>query len=350
MITGKDANTGANNPVDTESNSLRVVNYVWDTNTLAWIKQTAAAGSGGGGPVTIADGADVAQGTTTDLDTANTVVGRLKKLVTLLTGTIAVSGTFWQATQPVSGTVTANLGTIAGVSTEATLALVKAKTDNLDVLLSTRLKPADTLVGVTTVAVVTTITNALPAGTNRLGSVRPVDSADADLTAAKGTQTARFVGVTEAKDAGRVNIAWTIEVAGAATAEALATVTESRDGAATSTFTSKVVTSGKRLRITSMQMAVETLGSGTAPQRVYLRMRFNTAGAVTTASPIQTSWECANNPAVVKTGTSIDCNFPDGIEFLGDGTKQIGFTLTFPDWVTTTATVQTKITITAFEY
>lgn len=42
-----------------------------------------------------------------------------------------------------SGTVTANLGTIAGVSTEATLAAIKAKTDNLDVALSTRTKPAD---------------------------------------------------------------------------------------------------------------------------------------------------------------------------------------------------------------
>src|SRR5258708_25576001 len=31
-----------------------------------------------------------------------------------------------------------------GASTEATLALIKAKTDNLDVLLSTRTKPADT--------------------------------------------------------------------------------------------------------------------------------------------------------------------------------------------------------------
>lgn len=253
-------------------------------------------------------------------------------------------------TQTVGGTVTANLGTIAGVATEATLALVKAKTDNLDVALSTRLKPADTLAAVTTVAAVTAITNALPAGTNRLGSVRPVDSADADLTTAKGTQTSRFVGVQDAKDSGRVNIAWTVEVAGAATAEALATVTESRDGAATSTFTTKVVTNGKRLRITSVQMAVETLGTGTAPQRVYLRMRFNTAGAVTTGSPIQASWECANNPAVVKTASSFAAAFPDGIEYLGDGTKQIGFTLTFPDWVTTTATVQAKITITAFEY
>lgn len=65
---------------------------------------------------------------------------------------------------------------IAG-NLEATQLLVKAKTDNLDVALSTRLKPADTLAGVTTVTTVTTvaavtaITNALPAGTNVIGSV-----------------------------------------------------------------------------------------------------------------------------------------------------------------------------------
>ena len=36
------------------------------------------------GGVTIADGADVAQGTTTDASTANTVIGRLKKLLSVL--------------------------------------------------------------------------------------------------------------------------------------------------------------------------------------------------------------------------------------------------------------------------
>lgn len=57
-----------------------------------------------------------------------------------------------------------NLATIAAkdFATQTTLALIKAKTDNLDVLLSTRLKPADTLVGVTTVGTVTTITNTVP--------------------------------------------------------------------------------------------------------------------------------------------------------------------------------------------
>lgn len=63
--------------------------------------QTASSG-GGGGAVTIADGADVAQGATTDADSASTVVGLLKKIKALLTGTLSVSGTFWQATQPVS--------------------------------------------------------------------------------------------------------------------------------------------------------------------------------------------------------------------------------------------------------
>lgn len=44
-------------------------------------------------------------------------------------------------TQPVSA---ASLPLPAGASTEATLALIKAKTDNIDVLLSTRTKPGDT--------------------------------------------------------------------------------------------------------------------------------------------------------------------------------------------------------------
>lgn len=52
----------------------------------------------------------------------------------------AVTGTFFQATQPVSA---AALPLPSGASTEATLALIKAKTDNLDVALSTRTKPAD---------------------------------------------------------------------------------------------------------------------------------------------------------------------------------------------------------------
>lgn len=54
-------------------------------------------------------------------------------------GAVKVDGS--AATQPVSA---ASLPLPTGASTEATLALIKAKTDNLDVALSTRTKPADT--------------------------------------------------------------------------------------------------------------------------------------------------------------------------------------------------------------
>lgn len=70
--------------------------------------------------------------------------------------TTAVTGTFFQATQPVSAAALplpsgaalesgGNLATIAGkdFATQTTLALIKAKTDNIDVALSTRTKPAD---------------------------------------------------------------------------------------------------------------------------------------------------------------------------------------------------------------
>lgn len=41
--------------------------------------------------------------------------------------TIAVTGTFWQATQPVSGTITANLGTLNGAALDASVTAMSAK-------------------------------------------------------------------------------------------------------------------------------------------------------------------------------------------------------------------------------
>ena len=72
----------------------------------------------------------------------------------LTDGTAFYKPTTPSDTQPVSAV---SLPLAAGASTEATLALIKTKTDNLDVLLSTRLKPADTLTAVTTVSTVTNL-------------------------------------------------------------------------------------------------------------------------------------------------------------------------------------------------
>jgi hypothetical protein len=352
------------------------------------VTNAAPAAGDYGAVVRLGDGHSVVEGATADAavvsDVAGTLSGKLRGLIkwafermpaSLGQKTMAaslpvvvasdqsavpVSGpltdTQLRATAvPVSGTVTAS-GPLTDTQLRATpvpvsgtVAVTSAGLTNIDVALSTRLKPADTLAGVTTVAAVTAITNALPAGTNRVGSVRLVDSADADLTSVKGTQAARAVGVQDLKDAGRVNIAWTAEFAPAATAEALLTVTESRDGAATTTFTTKVVTSGKRLRITGISIVVENT-LGTNPKRAKLRLRFNTAGAVTTASPLQGTWAASVSTAANTLGMPAIEEFTDGMEFLGDGTKQIGFTLEFPDWVSAAQTGKIYMTCTAFEY
>lgn len=96
-------------------------------------------GLGGGGATTIVDGGDVAQGATTDLASASTVVGILKNIKAALAGTLTV-------------------GLPAGASTEATLALIKAKTDNIDVALSTRTKPADAQHAIIDSGTLTTLT------------------------------------------------------------------------------------------------------------------------------------------------------------------------------------------------
>lgn len=88
-----------------------------------------------------------------------------------------VSGTFFQATQPVSA---ASLPLPTGAATSALQTTGNTSLANLDVALSTRLKPGDTLTGVTTVATVTAvtaITNALPAGANTIGGVKIVPDA-----------------------------------------------------------------------------------------------------------------------------------------------------------------------------
>ena len=54
-----------------------------------------------------ADGHSATLGALADSSSASTVIGLLKNIKAALAGSVAVTGTFWQATQPVSGTVTA---------------------------------------------------------------------------------------------------------------------------------------------------------------------------------------------------------------------------------------------------
>lgn len=122
-----------------------------------------------------------------------------------VTGSVAVTGTFWQATQPVSnaGTFAVQVTSIAagdnniGNVDVVTLPALPAGTNNIgdvDVLTLPALPTGSNVIGavtqsgtwnVGTVTTLTGITNALPAGTNAIGKLAAnsgVDIGDVDVT------------------------------------------------------------------------------------------------------------------------------------------------------------------------
>lgn len=280
-----------------------------------------------------------AKGSTTAADVTSVSIDAntqaLHTNVTNFPASQAVTGTFWQATQPVS--LATNTPVIATGSN-----VIGALTANQSVN-QTQINGVAVLAG---------------NGVTGTGSMRVTIASDQTAfsvnatgpTLTKGTQGATGHSVQDLKDAGRSCLAMTAEFAFAQTAETLLTMTLSTDGAATTTFSSRVITSGKKFRIQSVHIEVETLGSGTAPQRAYLRLRRNNAGATVAGSPLQAVWCCVNNTAIVKSAAFMDYEYPDGMEMNGDGTATFGFTLETPDWVTTTGTGRAKITVIGYEY
>jgi hypothetical protein len=214
-----------------------------------------------------------------------------------------------------------------------------------------------TVTTVTTVAAVTAITNALPAGTNAIGKLAAnsgVDIGDVDVTSITpptltlGTQGATGFSVQELKDAGRTHVHYyaVAAAAGTTTTETAITLTKASGTGATSSAASFVITNGKRFRITSITFA--TRGHATATiQSTTFSLRINTAGAVTTSStPIVLSARCAT-PAVASEWDRFIVPIPDGFEIVGNGTIQFGvtaaatYTTNAPTW---------DVLITGFEY
>lgn len=112
--------------VKSDQGRISTTNYVWDTGSLAWVKMTQPIGGGGGGAVTVADGANVVEGTTTDAAVTTDVVGTLSAK---LRGLVKILGSVWDSangrlkvdgsavTQPVSGSLGRTWALTAGVDT-----------------------------------------------------------------------------------------------------------------------------------------------------------------------------------------------------------------------------------------
>lgn len=358
--------------------------YVWDPNTLSWVpwNGTVTGGGGGGGAVTIADGADVAQGSTTDADTASTVVGLLKKIKTLLSaaltvsvnnfpGSQAVTGTFWQATQPVSiasmpaTPATDNGGSLTVDAPVGTPVFVRLSDGSSAIAtLPVSLASLPTLpAGTNNIGDVDVLTlPALPAGTNNIGDVDVLtlpaipagnnNIGDVDIASfpaiTKGTQGTTGVSTQNLKDSGRthINLFATGAAAGATGVETAITLTKSSGTSATSPGTSFAITNGKKFRITSITFATRGHATATAQETTF-KLRINTGGAVsTTSTPIVLQARSAT-PATASAWDRISIPIPDGFEIDGTATLQIGvtaaavFTTNAPTW---------DVLITGFEY
>ena len=214
----------------------------------------------------------------------------------------------------------------AGATTESTLALVKAKTDNLDVALSTRTKPSDVqqIRPLTSSDVVTAQQGTPPWSTvfsvpqhviNDAGSavIGHVITDAGSITAV--TQTTTPWVTRETKDISRTAVTFFIDNIGGSASEVLATMGITKGVAAQTPATSYTVTAGKTLRLTSI--CFTTRSATNAQQISQLRIR-TAASAINAASPIILNFFGEAPATLTQTQTM---NLFDGYEI--DGGTQI---------------------------
>jgi len=194
-----------------------------------------------------------------------------------------VSGTFFQATQPVSGTVTADLA--AGTNVIGHVIADSGSTTAVTAL------------------------PAIPAGTNLIGHV------DVDVitppTLTKGTQGSTGFSVQDLKDSGRTFITFTVDQATGTTAKVLSTMSINRGGTVTSS-TNYTVASGKTLRIQNFSLSFQATVTTMNSSRAYLVA--TSSGSVATTSPIADSLSASPTAALVNSVGQVEVGVPDGLE------------------------------------
>lgn len=165
----------------------------------------------------------------------------------------------------------------------------------------------------------------------------------------KGTQGAIGLSVQNLLDAGRNVICWTVDRTAAASAsEGMVTVTASVNGAATTTYSSYTITSGKYLYIPNVNWSVYN-STGSVIQQNFLRIRVNTAGAAVVASPLQFT----NALITLAAASSLvwaNVDIPNGLIFLGNGTTSIGVSWLSPQYSAGTVVSTLSLTMNMFEY
>jgi hypothetical protein len=325
-----------------------VKNFVWSVDLLSWVEMTQPGGSGGGGGGLTdaelrADAVLVSvqnwpgYATTAKQDTlfaelqAKADLTETQPVSLASVPTHGVTGTFFQATQPISA---AALPLPSGAATEATLLTRTKPADQQHVIVDssagivvsgtvTTTPPSNAS---TNVAQVGGVAISLNTGVRDTGTQR-VTVATNDLvpvsgtvtvtppTLTKGTQGSTGLSTQDLKDAGRNQTNYFHAAPIITTvAEVMQTLTGYKSGAAVAaTATPAVVTSGKTYRIQSIEI---TYWAATVIGGARVNLRANLSGVGVVGSPLVKSFQ-VGIPAAFVAGSAETYvfNYPDGIEF-----------------------------------
>jgi hypothetical protein len=262
---------------------------------------------------------------------------------------VPVSGTFWQATQPVSGTfwqATQPVSLATAPTTPVTGTFWQA-TQPVSIATAPALVASSAVIGhvIVDTTSTTAVTQATPAN---------LQATVTQLALTKGTQGATGVTTQDLKDAGRTLVTFTAErVVPILTTDTIVTFSKLVGDTVTATQTTYAVTSGKTLRLQSMQMAVTP--SSTTFGTIQVRLRTLSSGACTVAAGVKVGvWELGDQFTGAATlGTQIanfgpqhlEVIFPDGMEFSG-ATRNVCLSM---NALGAAAQVVT-ITVTGYEY
>lgn len=262
-------------------------------------------------------------------------------------GALQVDGS--GVTQPISGTVTANVGTgtqpVSGTVAVSNFPATQPISGSVTATQATGTN-LHTVVDSGTITAVTAITNALPTGANTIGKVDILGNAGGILDTVKGTQSATAVGVQELKDAGRKYVTLVADSVTPATSETVLTFAKNIAGTVTSGVTTYQVTSGKTLRIQAITATL--MQSSTTVVACKLHLRHNTAGAAIATSPLVAMWQLGTPATAAVGNTGIapqDVSIPDGLEIPQNGTDNITFSA-----IATSAAGTLSVTLIGYEY
>ena len=212
--------------------------------------------------------------------------GWLSAIWTKINGSLAVTWAFFQATQPISAV---GLPLPTGASTEATLSALNTK-----------------VTAVNTGAV--TISTALPAWVNNIGTVNPP-------AITKGTQGTIGTTTQDLKDSGRARVSITFLAVAPAVADTLLSLVKVTNGVAAAGAVSIGVASGKILRINTITFSIKANAAAAAFGTLSLRQ--NPAGATVIGSTVECRVDVWNTGATIGASDKVEIVFPDGIEFSG---------------------------------